>query len=158
CTAVACRLKAIARVIMLRRFVLLKLAFVLQIIVFVIAGGPVCVGVEPANESSKHSQRLFNGTDLDGWYVYTVETQYENPGVFNVVDHSIRVAGGKGEQGYFGGLITKNDYENYCLEFDYKWGEKTFGRRYGKARDAGVLLHCIGPNGPGPWMTSYEFQ
>ncbi|MDD4788671.1 MAG: DUF1080 domain-containing protein, partial [Pirellulales bacterium] len=44
------------------------------------------------------------------------------------------------------------------LSFDYKWGEPTYGSRKDKARDSGVLLHCVGPNEPGPWMTSYEFQ
>lgn len=26
--------------------------------------------------------RLFNGTNFDGWYVYTTETGHKNPGVF----------------------------------------------------------------------------
>jgi len=71
---------------------------------------------------------------------------------------TIYVPGGKGDVGYFGGLITHELYENYRLRFEFKWGEHTYGRRKNKARDAGVMLHCIGANGPGPWMTSYEFQ
>jgi len=39
----------------------------------------------------------------------------------------------------------------------YKGGA-AYGTRLNKARDAGVLLHCIGPNESGPGMTSYEFQ
>ena len=69
---------------------------------------------------------------------------------------TIYVPGGKGDVGYFGGLITHELYENYRLRFEFKWGEHTYGRRKNKARDAGVMLHCIGANGPGPWMTSYE--
>lgn len=101
---------------------------------------------------------LFNGQNLDGWYVFTVETGYENPGVFQVRDGALFVPGGKGDAGYFGGLITQEAYEDYLLEFEYKWGEPTYGTRKDKARDAGVLFHCVGPHGPGPWMTSYEFQ
>lgn len=102
--------------------------------------------------------KLFNGQDLDGWYTYTVQTKYENPGIFTVVNGMVRVSGGSGTNGYFGGMVTKESFADYKLNFDYKWGGPTYGTRYGKSRDSGVLLHCIGPNEPGPWMTSYEFQ
>lgn len=102
--------------------------------------------------------RLFNGRNLDGWYVFTQQTQFENPGVFQVVDGMIYVPGGKGDIAYYGGLITRQSYKNYRLKLEYKWGKQTYGGRKDKARDTGVLLHCFGPNGPGPWMNSYEFQ
>jgi len=102
--------------------------------------------------------RLFNGRNLDGWYWYTPEAKYENPGIFTVVDGMLRISGGKDDTAFYGGLITKQAYSNYKLTFDYKWGKPTYGRRKDKARDSGVLLHSVGPNGPGPWMTSYEFQ
>jgi hypothetical protein len=94
--------------------------------------------------------KLFNGRDLDGWYVFTTSTNYENPGAFTVQGGAIRVAGGRDETAWFGGLITRQEYANYKLTFDYKWGGPTYGTRLNKARDAGVLLHCIGPNEPGP--------
>lgn len=102
--------------------------------------------------------RLFNGKDLDGWYHYTTTTKFENPGIFTVVDGMVRVSGGSGETGYFGGIVTKKAYDNYKLTWDYKWGGPTYGTRKSKSRDSGVLLHCVGPNEPGPWMTSYEYQ
>jgi len=102
--------------------------------------------------------KLFNGRDLDGWEVFTVETKHENPGVFTVERGMLKVAGGKGAVAYFGGLITKREYSNYKLTFAYKWGGPTYGEHKGRARDSGVLLHCIGPVEPGPWMTSCEFQ
>jgi len=102
--------------------------------------------------------RLFNGKDLEGWYSYTVQTKYENPGIFTAVDGMLRVAGGSGEEAYYGGLITKQSYGNYKLTFDYKWGGPTYGKRKDKARDSGWMLHCVGPHEPGPWMTSYEYQ
>jgi hypothetical protein len=111
-----------------------------------------------ADPQQPKAEQLFNGENFDGWYVYTTETQSENPGIFQVDNGTIYVPGGNGNTGFFGGLITKKSYDNYCLEFEYKWGDATYGNRKDKARDAGVLLHCIGPNGPGPWMTSYEYQ
>lgn len=111
----------------------------------------------PAGKGGKPI-KLFNGKNLEGWYTYTVQTKYENPGIFTVVDGMLRVSGGSGTNAYFGGIITKKAYGNYKLTFEYKWGEPTYGTRHNKSRDSGVLLHCIGPNGPGPWMTSYEFQ
>ncbi|MBI5772849.1 MAG: DUF1080 domain-containing protein [Verrucomicrobia bacterium] len=121
-----------------------------------LAAGAAATG--PSLFAAAKPVRLFNGKNLDGWYTYTVETKYENPGIFTVVDGMVRVSGGSGDKGYFGGLVTKAEYENYKLTFDYKWGGPTYGTRKDKSRDAGVLLHCTGPNEPGPWMTSYEFQ
>jgi 3-keto-disaccharide hydrolase len=68
---------------------------------------------------------LFNGRDLNGWYVDTTETKYDNRGVFQVVDNMLYVPGGKDQIGYFGGLITRDAYENYRLCFEYKWGLHT---------------------------------
>ncbi len=117
-----------------------------------------CALASARAESSPETIRLFNGHDFKGWYVYTEQTKRENPGVFQVVDGMIYVPGGKEDVAYLGGLITEQPYENYRLRLEYKWGEKTYGVRKNKARDAGVLLHCTGPHGPGPWMNSYEFQ
>ncbi|HEY6168664.1 MAG TPA: DUF1080 domain-containing protein [Verrucomicrobiae bacterium] len=108
--------------------------------------------------TNSRTVKLFNGRDLTGWYTYTTTTKYENPGIFTVVDGMLRVSGGSGTNGYFGGAVTKESFANYKLTFDYKWGGPTYGTRHGKSRDSGVLLHCVGPNEPGPWMTSYEFQ
>lgn len=123
---------------------------------------PACVThdcyAQARDVNSSKTIRLFNGVNLDGWEVYTAETQFENANVFQVVDGMIYVPGGKAEQAYFGGLISKKLYSNYRLQFEYKWGEKTYGSRKGKARDSGVLLHCVGPVGLSPWMTSYEYQ
>lgn len=108
--------------------------------------------------ASRAPIQLFNGRDLTGWYTYTVETGYENPGIFTVVDGMLKVAGGKGDIAYFGGIVTKEAYGNYHLALEYKWGEPTYGKRKDKSRDSGILLHCVGKNEPGPWMTSYELQ
>lgn len=72
------------------------------------------------DSTAGQSLRLFNGRNLDDWYVYTAETKNDNPGVFQVIDNMIHVSGGKEDVGYFGGLITKQPYENYRLRLEYK--------------------------------------
>ena len=43
---------------------------------------------------------------------------------------------------------------------EFKWGKKTWPPREGKARDSGILLHCVGDDGVvgGVWMESIECQ
>lgn len=116
--------------------------------------GPVA-SAEPAKTNTI---QLFNGRDLGGWYTYTVQTKYENPGIFSVVDGQLKITGGRGEVGYFGGIVTKNEFQNYRLTVEYRFGEATYGTRKDRARDSGILVHCIGPDGPGPWPASIECQ
>ncbi len=44
-------------------------------------------------------------------------------------------------------LETKNEFEDFTLYVDYRWDEKTWGTREGKARGAAILLHATGPDG-----------
>jgi hypothetical protein len=138
-------------------FVCRTTLWAIAVMLAMVAENRACHG-DTSSLSPGDAVQLFNGKDFDGWYVYTTETKEDNPGVFQAVDGQLYVPGGKGDIAYFGGLITKQSFENYRLKFEYKWGANTFGERRGKARDAGVLLHCTGPNGPSPWMNSYEFQ
>lgn len=117
------------------------------------------VAVHGGEKPAGKTIQLFNGKNLDGWYIHTRETQSENPGIFTVVDGMLKISGGEGDKAYFGGIITKNAYENYHLVVEYKWGSPTYGARKGKARDSGILLHCVGPDKPDrPWPTSIECQ
>lgn len=104
---------------------------------------------------------LFNGKDLSNFYTYLESTKYDDPlRVFSVVDTidgapAIRISG----EGSFGGLITKNEYQNYRLVAEFRWGDLTWGARKDKTKDSGVLLHCFGPDGNrGGWLASIEFQ
>ena len=104
--------------------------------------------------------RLFNGKDLGNFYTYLETNKFEDPGrVFSVVKEdgapAIRVSGEE-----FGGFVTRAEYENYRLLVEFKWGTQTWGRRFNKAMDSGILLHCNGPDGnyAGFWMASVECQ
>ena len=52
------------------------------------------------------------------------------------------------------------EYENYHLRFEFKWGEKRWPPREQALRDSGCCYHAVGPHGAsyGFWMRSFEFQ
>jgi hypothetical protein len=113
---------------------------------------------------------LFNGKDLNGWRTY-VSTQplSENSKqpitarginndprhVFSVVDGTIRVSGEE-----WGSVSTLEEYENFHLKFEFKWGSKKWPPRENVVRDSGLLYFAVGPEGAqsGHWMRSHEFQ
>jgi hypothetical protein len=55
-----------------------------------------------------------------------------------------------------GYIITRQEYKNYYLRAEFKWGEGTFAPREGQARDSGILYNIQGPNKV--WPRSVEFQ
>src|SRR5262245_66039847 len=110
----------------------------------------------PSADAQAGTVRLFNGTDLTNFYTWLKGHGRNNDPekVFTVHDGMIHVSGK-----IFGCFTTEKEYENYHLIVEFKWGEKTWPPREGKARDSGILLHCQGPDGGfGPWMESYECQ
>ena len=108
---------------------------------------------------------LFNGKDLTNFYTHIVDHKYKDPNrVFTVVEAidgapAIRVSGEN-----LGGFITKENYANYHLVAEYRWGDLTWGGRVKSALDSGILVHARGPDGNsradfnGPWMNSIEYQ
>ena len=46
-----------------------------------------------------------------------------------------------------GSLITKDSYRDFHAIVEFKWGGKAWGNRADRARDAGLLVHCWGPDG-----------
>ena len=119
--------------------------------------------VQSSAITPKHSIALHNGKDLAPWYPWLTDDRREDPRqVFKIQSDGILRISGDG----FGGLITRNEYANYHLVMEYRWGTATWRNRADRARDGGLLLHCQGPDGnfggsngkPGPWMTSVECQ
>ena len=97
--------------------------------------------------------RLFNGVNLDGLDTYLRSKGLNNDPekVFQVHDAMIHISGA--EYGY---IITKEEYGNYYLRAEFKWGEATHPPRAGQARDSGILFHVAGQNQI--WPTSIEYQ
>jgi hypothetical protein len=120
-------------------------------------------------------QKLFNGKDLQGWDTYigpvydTIKNAFDTTRVlglnhdvnkiFSIVNEdgqpAIRVSGEN-----FGGVSTTDEFRNYHLQLQFKWGEKRWNPKKGKKRDSGVLYHAGGKHGvdAGSWMRSQEFQ
>lgn len=109
-----------------------------------------------ANNDSK-TINLFNGKNLNGWYTFLKDRGRDNDPkkVFTVAEGMIRISGEE-----WGCITTNEEYSNYKLVFEFKWGRKTFPPRINNAMDNGVLLHSRGVDGgsQGIWMHSIECQ
>jgi Domain of Unknown Function (DUF1080) len=116
---------------------------------------------------------LFNGTDLAGWDTW-LGKEYGAKGkpageivglnkdprkVFTVVEldgkPAIRISGETN-----GGLVSKDEFDNYHLKLQFKWGEKKWPPAEKARRNSGVLYRSVGPHGAhdNSWMCSLEFQ
>jgi len=120
----------------------------------------------PSPESgSGDAIELFNGRDLSGFYAWLADSGYADPDrVFSVVDQidgapAIRVSGE-----HWGGIISRQEFSDYHLLVEFRWGLLTWGDRKSRTKDSGILVHCQGPDGntakdfKGPWMESIECQ
>jgi hypothetical protein len=108
-----------------------------------------------AKDIPKHGPAvvLLDGKDLSHFDTFLRSTGLNSdPSHVFTVENGVLHISGK-EMGY---LITKQDYKNYYLRAEFKWGEGTFGERAGQARDTGILYNIQGPNKV--WPRSIELQ
>jgi hypothetical protein len=87
--------------------------------------------------------QLFNGKNLDGLYTWLSDTKYEDPQKVFAVENGLLHIVGNG-MGY---ICTKQRYKDYHLVAEYRWGGKTWAGRTKAARDSGVIVHCVEPDG-----------
>ena len=80
---------------------------------------------------------FFNGKNLSNWEFILEDATVSPNDVFKVVNGSIYI---KGEP--LGYMYTKDKYENYNLELEYKWD--------GEATNSGVFLIIEDPTNPFP--------
>jgi hypothetical protein len=132
----------------------------------------LCSAPQAGAEDKPDSWRpLFNGRNLDGWDTWLTKASKDDKDilglnndprkVFTIVEMdgkpAIRISGE-----VFGAITSKEEFENYHLKLEFKWGEKKWPPREKAVRDSGLLYHCVGPqggqNGKGPWMESLECQ
>lgn len=113
--------------------------------------------VQKKRDSNKTEVQLFNGENLDGWYTFIKGKGRDNDPnkVFTVKNGLLTISGEE-----YGCITTNNEYENYKLVVDFKWGDATFAPRIERAKDSGILLHSQGEDGgySGTWMHSIECQ
>ncbi len=145
--------------------VVLGASMLLALVVLVLS--PVSADVKSAEDWSE----LFNGKDLSGWdtWLGVPDGAKEPTGlnkdplkVYSVVEvdgkPAIRITGE-----VFGALTSKQEFENYHLRLEFKWGEKKYPPRLKDRRDSGLLYHCVGEQGVAggarkAWMQSIECQ
>ena len=103
--------------------------------------------------------QLFNGKNLDGWYVWLNGRGRDNDPqrVFSVSDGLIKVSGRE-----YGCITTEKEYRDYHLVVEYRFtGWLDEQRTKAKAApDTGILFHSTGADGAfyGTWMTSLEYN
>jgi hypothetical protein len=110
---------------------------------------------------SRDTITLFNGRDLTGWETHVPQARLniDSRRVFSVVKMdgrpAIKVSGE-----HFGGMSTIEEYSNYHLSVEFKWGEARYIPKLGQKRDSGLLYHGVGEQGGGDdfWLQSQEFQ
>jgi hypothetical protein len=88
------------------------------------------------------------GYDKDEAHVFTVEMQQGEP--------VLRISGE-----VYGCVFTKQDYANYHLKLQVKWGTKKWPPRLDEPRDSGILYNSQGEAGVDywhSWMLAQEFQ
>lgn len=121
-----------------------------------------------------HWKPLFNGKNLNGWNTYLGPDLDDNGKpitgkpigldkdprqVFTIVEMDgekvIRISGEN-----WGAISTKEEYENYHLQLQFRWGALSWGQKKNKKKDSGLLYHSVGEYGAdyGAWMRSQEFQ
>ena len=108
-----------------------------------------------AKDIPKHGKAevLFDGKDLSHFDTFIKSTGLNSdPSHVFIVENSAIHVSGK-EMGY---IVTKQEYKNYYLRAQFKWGEGTFAPRAGQARDSGILYNIQGENKV--WPRSVEFQ
>jgi len=123
-------------------------------------GGSLPTATRPADRTDRSVREpvhLLNGKNLNAFYTYLKgRGRDKDPkGVFTVVDGMLRISGEE-----MGCITTHDEYENYLLIAEFKWGQKTWVPRVERARDSGVLLHSVGEDGcyGGMWICSIEVQ
>jgi hypothetical protein len=100
--------------------------------------------------------KLFDGQTLGDCYTYLQDTKYEDPRrVFRVTDGLLHITGDG-----MGSLITNQEYRDYHLVLEFKWGDKVYAPRTEKTKDSGLLIHSRGADGGynGIWIPYIEVQ
>jgi hypothetical protein len=142
--------------------------FGLKPVAFILLLGLLCHVVLGADSGviTNGWKPLFNGRDLTGWDTYLgapsgssipIGLNKDPRRVFSVVEvdgaPAIRISGE-----VYGAITTREEFENFHIRVDFKWGAKRWPPRENVGRDSGILYHCIGPHGAGSgaWMRSAE--
>lgn len=119
-----------------------------------------CAPKGDADALSTSWRTLFNGKDLDGWYIFLQKHGRDSDPdrVITIEDGAIHAYkhaphGSEVVMGYIG---THEQFSNYHLRLQYKWGKKQFKPRFLMKPDAGVYYHHITEDVV--WPQALQFQ
>jgi len=126
------------------------------------------------SSTERRREPLFNGKNLNGWDTYvgplydTVKKDFsgEPIGLNNDVNKIFSVVTEDGKPAMrisgenFGGISTQQEFTNYHLRLEFKWGKSKWHPKRNAKRDSGLLYHAVGPHAADWlfWMRSQEFQ
>lgn len=114
------------------------------------------LGALPAMSAPATIDLLENGS-LDHWYTWLQGRgkDVDPKNVFTMNEGVLRISGEE-----WGCVTSKEEYADYHLLMEFKWGELTYGSRADRARDSGLLIHSFGEDGGynDTWMYCLEVQ
>ena len=121
------------------------------------------------NEPKVPWQDLLNGSDLTGWDTYQMLDMEKETGiiplgvnedpkkVFSVtMEDGAKALRISGEETGF--ISTVQEFENYHLQLQFKWGKLKWPPGGTAKRNSGILYHAHSDADHGLWMQSQEFQ
>ena len=122
----------------------------------VLIGLSLMVGITPSY-SAPATIDLLEGGKLDHWYTWIKGRgkDIDPKQVFTMDEGVLRISGEE-----WGCVTSKEEYADYHLLLEFKWGQITHGARADRARDSGLLIHSFGEDGgySGTWMYCLEVQ
>lgn len=104
---------------------------------------------------------LFNGRDLSGWTFFQEGVgDRDRDGVVAIEKGMLHLLGpgyrGPAAAG-MGYLATEQEFENYHLSLEYRWGPRHYEPRLNWKRDSGILYH-VAPGREYLWPDCVEYQ
>jgi hypothetical protein len=130
-----------------------RVGWTMALVLALVGSAGTAAAKSPQIPPHKAAIVLFDGKNLDHFDTFLKSSGLNSDPnhVFRVENGVIHVAGTE-----FGYIITHEDYQNYYLRAEFKWGEGTFAPRAGQARDSGILYNIQGEQKV--WPRSVEFQ
>lgn len=115
-----------------------------------------CVESSPETEPENCVVSFFDGKSLTGVYSWLEGTAFEDPMKIFTIDNGLLHVSGNA----LGALISTQEFRNFRMVLEFKWGKHTYGKRAGKAKDAGVFVHSKGVEGgvEGKWLPGIQSQ
>ena len=133
-------------------------------------------------ETNAQWRNLFDGKTFNGWTKYLGVPHQSNQGLdlpkdengkyvkaFGINNDPLNVYTIVNEEGkpaihvsgqVFGTLTFNEEFENYHIKLEFKWGQKKWEPRLNMVRDAGLLYHGFGQQGSTErnWHPAQECQ